>query len=80
MSISYLEGLLRDVFAAQGAVDAEGLARRAVMDFEHAQRDAKIYELRAEYTEKDVATRFGLSAVRVREIVREQLGRRRLNK
>ena len=47
---------------------------------EHAQRDAKIYELRAEYTEKDVAIRFGLSAVRVREIVREQLGIRRLNK
>lgn len=69
---SYLETLLRDVFTAQGAVDAAGLAERAAREFEQDQRDARIYELRAIMTQAEVAERFSISPIRVKQIVREQ--------
>ena len=69
---SYLETLLRDVFTAQGAVDAAGLAKRAAREFEQDQRDARIYELRAIMTQAEVAERFSISPIRVKQIVREQ--------
>ena len=72
MSAAYLEGLLRDVFAAQGATDAAGLAHKAALDFERSERRAKIYELRATMTEAAVAERFGISVSRVEQIVREE--------
>ena len=72
MSTAYLEGMLRDVFAAQGAIDAAGLARKAVLGFERDQRDAKIYELRACMTQAEVAERFCMTPDRVKQIIREQ--------
>ena len=42
MTNRFLEDLLREVFAAQGAVDAAGLARRAAKDFDMAERDRQI--------------------------------------
>ena len=76
MSTAYLEGLLRDVFTAQGATDAAGLAHRSALSFEQDQRDAKIYELRATMTEAAVAERFGLTIRRAQQIVRERTLRR----
>jgi len=67
-----IEALLYPVFKAQGAADAAGLAKRAAKDFDMDQRDAKVYELRATLTEKQVAERFGLSCIRIRQIVRDQ--------
>ena len=77
MTNLFLETLLHDVFKAQGAADAAGLAHRAAKDFDMDQRDAKVYELRATLTEKQVAERFGLSRIRVRQIVKEQMTIRR---
>ncbi|HAA04779.1 MAG TPA: hypothetical protein DCE18_15640 [Syntrophobacteraceae bacterium] len=68
-----LEALLRDVFAAQGASDAAGLARRAMVDYGMDQRDAKIYELRAFCTEAEISHRFGVSVRHVRRIVHAQM-------
>jgi hypothetical protein len=73
MSTAYLEGLLRDVFAAQGAVDAEGLARKAAASFDLAQRDAKIYDLRGTMTEAAIAERFQIGKRYVQKIVQRQL-------
>lgn len=77
MTNAYLESMLKDVFAAQGAADAAGLARRAARDFDMDQRDAKVYELRATLTEKQVAERMGMSVQRVRQIVHVQMMLRR---
>lgn len=68
-----LERLLFEVFKAQGAADAAGLAKRAAKDFDLDQRDAKVYELRATMTEVMIAQRFGLTVRRVRQIVKEQM-------
>lgn len=48
MTNRFLEDLLREVFAAQGAVDAAGLARRAAKDFDMAERDRQILAWRWE--------------------------------
>lgn len=69
---SDLENLLAEIFKAQGAHDALRLARRAAETVEMDKRDGKIYDLRADHTEAEVATRFGISCVRVRQIVKEQ--------
>jgi len=66
-----IEALLYPIFKAQGAADAAGLAHRAARDFDMDQRDAKVYELRATLTEKQVAERFGLTTRRVRQIIRD---------
>jgi len=72
-----IEALLYPIFKAQGAADARGLAHRAARDFDMDQRDAKVYELRASLTEKQVAERMGLSRIRVRQIVKEQMSLKR---
>jgi DNA-binding CsgD family transcriptional regulator len=72
--LELLESLLRDVFKAQGAADAAGLAKRAARDFNLDQRDADIYEMRCNgYSEKATAERHGVTQRRVRQIVREHL-------
>lgn len=73
MTTRFLEDLLRDVFAAQGAVDAAGLARRAVKDFDMAERDRKILEWRWEgVTVLEIKARTGLSVQRIKQIQKEQ--------
>lgn len=72
-----LETILRNVFEAQGATDPDGLAKRAVNDFELDDRNRRIDLFRANHTESETAFRFDLSPVRIRQIVREQLDLRR---
>lgn len=68
-----MERLLLDVFTSQGLKDAARVAKKAADIAELAERDAKIYELRAVLTEEVISDRFGLTQRRVRQIVREQL-------
>lgn len=75
---SRLEAILRLIFEAEGAVDPAGLARRAAREFEQADRDRQIYELRANMTEVEISRRFKISVRRVRQVVREQLDLRRV--
>lgn len=73
MTNRFLEDLLREVFAAQGAVDAAGLARRAAKDFDMAERDRKILEWRWEgVTVLEIKARTGLSVQRIKQIQKEQ--------
>ena len=73
MTNRYIEDLLRDVFAAQGAVDAAGLARRAAKDFDMAERDRKILAWRWEgVTVLEIKARTGLSVQRIKQIQKEQ--------
>lgn len=73
MTNRFLEDLLREVFAAQGAVDAAGLARRAAKDFDMAERDRKILEWRREgVTVLEIKARTGLSVQRIKQIQKEQ--------
>jgi len=68
-----MERLLLDLFKAQGAADAAGLARKAAESFDLDQRDKHIYELRSTITEETLAGRFGVSPRRVRQIIRTQI-------
>ena len=73
MTNRFLEDLLREVFAAQGAVDAAGLARRAAKDFDMAERDRQILEWRWEgVTVLEIKARTGLSVQRIKQIQKEQ--------
>ena len=73
MTNRFLEDLLRDVFAAQGAVDAAGLARRAAKDFDMAERDRQILAWRWEgVTVLEIKARTGLSVQRIKQIQKEQ--------
>ena len=73
MNSRHLEQMLRKVFQDEGAVDAAGLARRAARDFELAERNEMIYQMRASMTEVEISHRFGISVRRVRQVVREQM-------
>ena len=77
MTRNHLEQLLCLVFQVEGAVDAAGLARRAARDFELAERDRQIYDLRAELCETEISHRFHLTRRRVQQIVHEQMVIRR---
>lgn len=73
MTNRFLEDLLREVFAAQGAVDAAGLARRAAKDFDMAERDRQILAWRWEgVTVLEIKARTGLSVQRIKQIQKEQ--------
>ena len=73
MITSHIETILRQVFEAEGAPDAAGLARRAARDFDLAERNEQIYQMRASMATSQIGQRFGMSARRVKQIVREQL-------
>ena len=75
--MSYLESLLCDVFRAQGAADARGLAKRAAKDFDFDQRNKNIYELSATLEDILISERMGISLRRVQQIVKEQMEIRR---
>lgn len=73
MTNRFLEDLLREVFAAQGAVDAAGLARRAAKDFDMAERDRQILAWRWEgVTVLEIKARTGLSVQRIKQIQKKQ--------
>lgn len=73
MTNRFLEDILREVFAAQGAVDAAGLARRAAKDFDMAERDRQILAWRWEgVTVLEIKARTGLSVQRIKQIQKEQ--------
>ena len=75
---TYLQTLLAEVFRAQGAADAAGLAKRAAKDFEMDQRDSRVYELRcAHYSVDEVAGIVGVTHRRVEQIYRAQMILRR---
>ena len=78
---AYIEALFYEMFREQGALDAASMAKRAAASIDLDKRNSKIYELRAQFTECEVAYRFGLSCTQVRKIVRAQtLLRRELAK
>lgn len=72
MTNLFLETLLYDVFKAQGAADAAGLAHRAAKDFDMDQRDAEIFQLaRGGMTALAISQRKGLSVRHVERIIAE---------
>lgn len=66
-----MEQLLCDVFRAQGLRSPDAAARRAVEGYEAQRRAERIYEYRVHHTEAETAETFGISAIRVRQIVRQ---------
>lgn len=78
-----LEYLIYETMREQGHDDpkAARLAAESVRKalpgmgerLDRAERDRRIYELRATMSERDVAERFGVCRQRVRQIVKEQM-------
>lgn len=75
--LDLLRQTMRDMFAANGLADAEGLADRAIKDIELSKRHQEIYEMRATMTVQEIHDRTGYSARRIKQIQKEQLTIRR---
>lgn len=83
----FLESMLYNCFKAQGVDDRRSCREAAQTLVEafpsladaasQAERDTKIYELRASMPEAAIAARFGITVRRVQQIVKEQMEHRR---
>lgn len=75
--LDLLRQTMRDIFADNGLVDAEGLADRAMRDIELSRRHQEIYEMRATMTVEQIHERTGYSIQHIKKIQRDQMMIRR---
>lgn len=75
--LDLLRKTMRDMFAANGLADAEGLADRAIKDIELSKRHQEIYEMRATMTVEQIHQVTGYSIQHIKRIQHDQVMIRR---